>query len=289
MLKFILGAVAAAFVTSLATADESETRCIAFYGVPVPDGGAGVDVDYLVDPCWNGAHITLAGFHAYPVHSSSANEITASKAFGIPEAIAKKRQDTDICPAGLWYMNKSANAHFNGAVPPGPSASLLKLLLEKPNSVHPEPSVTWREVAVAIQKEGAGNICEAGAGCKHDPAKTHHISFDRCSCYEGSASCQPTDVLDAWGTKPQSHQPESRPEWRVIAVEYTGPNDCAHITPEDALPGDASCQGREMICDAPYDVVWHWDRALEVYCPEPSGAWASIVGLSTLWLLRRRR
>ena len=286
--------------TSTTAVAEGTHRCISFYGVPnAPEGRAQYE---SVDPCWGGAHVTVAPFTAYPTGALGPGEtLTASQALEVPRKIAN-RHETPLCtqhPLEIYHMNDgtgqhSANVFWESSE--HPNTKTLKL--GNPHDMT-RISKTWMDMSMDVKAQNVKTYYQAGqhgdVNCDVETLNikcwTHnfpHVTFDTCSCPGGqSHSCQAT-TLSQWGHPDSSLGP--RMEWLLIPVEYTGNGgDCFEELPHQ----DGQCHTNpgyppdQMSCTSKVPLVWHWNRKMIVRCPEPSATAQALCSLLALLVLGR--
>lgn len=282
---FAVRALLTAMVALLALATEvladGSEKCLGFYGIP-KDKVTGEF--YSVDPCWGGAHITLAGFYAYPEKRSATEpEIpTWSQVLALPHQFGTHWAET--CPEDSWHMASGVNSYWNQPVPAptDPPYKQRFLDLGKEKSGEAVPSTTWTQVTDALARKG---VQYKKPDESEDTAKPLHVTFDRCACREGLA-CNPVDVEEEWGKR---NGTSTRYEWYMAAVEIPlafCPRP-EHSQP-DACDADPHVTGEQRKCPSTdwFDVTVH-DMTIVKTCPEPGRLLMTASALLALFLVRR--
>ena len=201
---------------------------LAVYAIPEEE-------KYDVDPCWLGAHITLAGFAHYPTRAGPG-QISYQQALNVIERAA------NACRGRPWHASEN-DAHFT---------SSSKVASRSPQYRHLEfgtknhPSHTLHEIQKRLESGGIKKVFKPGR------TLGPHTTFDQCGCY---SSC-PDKTFADWE--------KNKVPWTMIPVTAPVGTDFTHINSCTKLPGHTKVWTHGQ-CDSPYNIIWHTDRGNRIY------------------------
>ena len=202
-------------------------RLLAVYAVP-----ADHVAKYSVDPCWQGPHITLAGFAKYPARSRRGLTYRA--------ALRRAKRTAKACQGSAWHATTN-DAKFTGPASQSRDASYRHLEFAKG-----QPSRTLEAVAARLRSLGFRKVL---------PSKSlgPHATFDQCGCF---GTCSDT-TFATWDSQ--------KTPWYIIPVtapagtRFRSTGACQRLR-----KGKITTYGQ---CRKAFPVKWHMrQRALLRSC-----------------------